>query len=273
MYFLNYFYEYKEIPSRLMDANLKTDLSWVRRLTASNPELTREFVEQLTFTGQIDYDEKRLIEKFNVNQFFDREFFPISFFYLGLLTRHDYFQLRLPNLTIREIFVEYFNEIHQIKRSDNYTPIMQQFLHRPDLELLFAGYWREYVSQLPESVFTNVNENFYRVTFYELCSRYLANWFLWNVERSYPSGRSDLEFVGKYHEQFAGLRWVIEFKYYSNTDFKKFKTTIENFEVQADDKKQVMGYVNDLRKEYPNAQISQYVIYCFGNQGFRVFQV
>src|SRR5689334_7898901 len=77
-----------------------------------------------------------------------------------------------------------------------------------------------------------VNENFYRSTFFELCSRYLSKWFTWNVERSYPSGKSDLEFVGKYHEQFAGLRWVIEFKYYSNSEFRKLNTTIEAFELQ-----------------------------------------
>ena len=27
-----------------------------------------------------------------------------------------------------------------------------------------------------------------------------------------------------------------------------------------------------LRAEYPKAEISKFVIYCFGNQGFRVFQ-
>lgn len=62
---------------------------------------------------------------------------------------------------------------------------------------------------------------FYHITFYELCSRYLSKWFTWNLEYSYPSGKSDLEFVGKYHEKFAGLRWVIEFKYYANAELRK----------------------------------------------------
>ncbi len=83
----------------------------------------------------------------------------------------------------------------------------------------------------------------------------------------------DLEFVGKYHEKFAGLRWVIEFKYFSNTKFKNFDTTLEEFELQAEDTQQIAGYVEGLKKEYPEAQISQFVIYCIGNQGFRVFAV
>ncbi|MDM8532679.1 PD-(D/E)XK nuclease domain-containing protein, partial [Anaerolineales bacterium HSG25] len=97
--------------------------------------------------------------------------------------------------------------------------------------------------------------------------------FTWNVERSYPQGKSDLEFVGKFHEKYAGLRWVIEFKYYSNTELKKLKKTIATFELQEDDTEQIAGYVQGLREEYPEARIRQFVIYCFGNQGFRVFEV
>ena len=273
MYFLDQFTETKTIPRYLIDANLKTDISWVRRLTASNPALTAEFVDQLTLHHVIGYDEKFLVEKFNMYQFFEKGFFPISFFYLGMLTRHDDFYLRLPNLNLREIFVEYFNEIHHIDVSTRYTDIMRGFVTQPNLEQLFAGYWREYISQLPEAIFTQVNENFYRVTFYELCSRYLSNWFTWNMERSYPTGKSDLEFVGKYHERFAGLRWVIEFKYCSNAELRRLNTTIETFTLRPEDSEQIAGYVQGLKREYPEAQIASFVIYCFSNQGFRIFAV
>jgi hypothetical protein len=188
-----------------------------------------------------------------------------------MLTLRDDFYLKLPNLNMRQIFVEYFNEIHHIDVSTQYAEIMQGFVNEPNLEQLFRGYWEKYVSQLPEAIFAQVNENFYRTTFYELCSRYLSRWFLWHVERSYPQGKSDLEFVGKYNEKFAGLRWVIEFKYYSNTALKKSKTSIENWELLEEDTLQIKGYVEGLKKEYPEARISQFVIYCFGNQGFRVF--
>ncbi|MEZ4735441.1 MAG: PD-(D/E)XK nuclease domain-containing protein [Caldilineaceae bacterium] len=167
--------------------------------------------------------------------------------------------------------MEYFNELHQIDVSTRYAEMMQAFVNQPNLELLFAGYWREYISQFPEAIFSHVNENFYRSTFFELCSRYLSRWFTWNMERSYPSGKSDLEFVGKYHEKFAGLHWVIEFKYYSNSEFRKLNTTLAAFTLQAEDTVQINGYVEGLRREYPEAQIAQFVIYCVGNQGFRVF--
>lgn len=273
MFFLSAFCRFKTIPRHLTDLNLKTDISWVRRLTASNPQKTEAFVDRLTLHNTIQYDDILLVEKFNMSQFFEESFFPISFFYLGMLTRQDDFYLRLPNLNMRKIFVEYFNELHCIDVSTRYTEIMQQFVNDLSLPALFAGYWEHYVSQLPEAVFQQVNENFYRTTFYELSSRYLSKWFTWNVERSYPQGKTDLEFVGKYHEKFAGVRMVIEFKYYSNTEFKKLKTTIEKFQVQEQDTRQIAGYVQGLHQEYPEAKISQFVIYCIGNKGFRVFEL
>jgi hypothetical protein len=258
-------------PDFLTDMNLRTDLSWIKRITGANPQLTNEFVDQLTINNIINYDRMFLMQKFNMSQFFEKDFFPISFFYLGTLTKKDDFYLELPNMNMRNIFVEYFNELHQIDVSTRYAEIMQRFVNDLNLKALFTGYWEQYVSQLPEAIFQKVNENFYRTTFYELCSRYLSRWFTWNVERSYPSGKSDLEFVGKYHECFAGLRYVIEFKYYSNAEFKKLKTTIEAFNLQKSDTEQIAGYVQGLKQEYPEAKISQFVIYCFGNQGFRVF--
>ncbi|MBV7332731.1 ATP-binding protein [Chloroflexi bacterium TSY] len=271
MYFLNEFTRYKEMPEYLTDLNLRTDLSWVRRLTSANPGDTEAFVTQLTTQNQIAYDKNFLTTKFNTSQFFEPGFYPISFFYLGMLTQQDNFFLRLPNQNMHQIFVEYFNELHRIDVSTRYAEIMQAFVNRPNLEQLFAGYRNEYLSQFPEAIFTQVNENFYRSTFFELCSRFLSRWFTWNVERSYPSGKSDLEFVGKFHEKFAGLRWVIEFKYYSNSELRKLNTTIDAFELQSEDTTQIAGYVEGLRSEYPEAQIAQYVIYCFGNQDFRVF--
>jgi hypothetical protein len=89
------------------------------------------------------------------------------------------------------------------------------------------------------SLLQQVNENFYRTTFYELCSRYLSSWLAFTVESSYPQGKSDLEFIGKFHEKFAGRRWVIEFKYYSNAELTKMKTTVDKFTIQEADTEQI----------------------------------
>jgi len=185
----------------------------------------------------------------------------------------DGLYMKLPNVNMKKIFTEYFNELHHIDIATRYADMMQSFLDKPDIAALFAGYWKEYVSQLPEAIFRQVNENFYRTTFFELCSSFLSRWLGFTVERSYPQGRSDLEFIGKYHEKFAGMRWVIEFKYFSNAELKRMKTSIEDFTLRPEDTGQLAGYVEGLKGEYPEAKIFQYVIYCFGNQGYRVFQI
>lgn len=273
MHFLKPFTLRKEIPEYLTDENLKIDISWIKRLTASNPEKTEALVDQLTIEGLLPYNDTYLKEKFSMSQFFEESYFPISFYYLGMLTRVDKFTMRVPNTNIRKIYTEYFNELHRIDVSTKYAEMMSSFSKTPDLPKLFTDYWRLYIDQLPEAIFAKVNENFYRTTFYELCSNYLSSWYTWNLERSYPSGRSDLEFVGKFHTEFAGLRYVIEFKYFSNSEIQKQKINIENFELRSEDHQQIDGYCQGLRKEYPEARITKFVIYCFGNQGFKVFEV
>ncbi|MBF0211852.1 MAG: AAA family ATPase, partial [Desulfamplus sp.] len=114
LYFLQYFTHNREIPEILTDMNLKTDLLWIRRITGANPQNTEEFVTKLTTDNIIEYDRSLLTTKFNTFQFFEKGFYPVSFFYLGMLTIHDKFYLKLPNLNMRQIFVEYFNEIHNI---------------------------------------------------------------------------------------------------------------------------------------------------------------
>jgi Predicted AAA-ATPase/PD-(D/E)XK nuclease superfamily len=272
-YFFDQFCRHRKFPRYLTDMNLRTDLSWVKRITHTYPGSTEEFVNHLVIYSSIRYDSSLLINKFDMKQFFDKGFFPISFYYLGMLTIQDDFYLKLPNLNMRQIFVEYFNELHQIDVSTKFAEIMESFVMQPDIESLFAGYWWEYVSQLPEAIFQQVNENFYRTTFYELCCRYLSSWLAFTVESSYPQGKSDLEFIGKFHEKFAGRRWVIEFKYYANADLTKMKTTVDKFTLQEADTEQIRGYATGLRAQYAEARISLHVIYCFGNQGFRVFDV
>ncbi len=273
MYFLDLLCEQQKIPIDLIDLNLRTDLSWVKRITGSNPKTTGEFVHELTVQDTIQYNRNLLVSKFNMNQFFERNFYPISFFYLGMLTKKDEFRLQLPNLSMRAIMVEYFNEMNHVDITTDYGAVQEEFGRNPDLHMLFSRYWELYIKRLPEAIFSQVNENFYRTTFYSFCSQILFSWFTWNIERSYIQGRTDLEFVGKYHERFAGLRWVIEFKYISNTEWKKHKIPIESWNLQEQDRSQILAYAGNLKQEYPQTRIHVFIVYCIGNIGYRIFEI
>lgn len=65
-----------------------------------------------------------LVYKFNIHDFFQPRFYPTSFFYLGMLTLLDDFSLTLPNINMRKIFVEYFNEFNQIDVTTRYRTIV-----------------------------------------------------------------------------------------------------------------------------------------------------
>ncbi len=277
MYFLEKFISYGKIPEYLIDVNLKTDISWVRRLTASNPKNTKELVNQLLINNRLSYNKIALSEKFSMSQFFDKDFYPISFYYLGMLTRWDEQYMCLPNLNMRSIFVDYFNDLYKVDVSTKYAELMAGFIKKPDIPTLFAGYWELYLSQLPESVFQQVNENFYRTTFFELCRQHLSGYFTFALEKSYAGGRTDLEFIGKFHTQFAGLRFLLEFKYYSNARWRKESGksggNISRFQPPEADIKQIKAYEAQWKDEHPEGEHKSFLVYCIGNQGFKVFPV
>jgi hypothetical protein len=301
MYFLKKFITYQKIPEYLIDVNLKTDISWVKRLTASNPGDTEELVNQLLMDNQIPYNKLALLEKFNMSRFFEKSFYPISFYYLGMFTKRDERYMCLPNLNMKSIFADYFNDIYKIDVSSKYAEMMSSFVDNPDIPVLFAGYWELYISQLPEAIFQRVNENFYRTTFFDLCRQHLSGYFTWALESSYASGRTDLEFIGKYHTQFAGLRFLLEFKYYSNARWNKIKrglpvsagkskmnnghtgepgtgkrkkvTKISQFQALEKDIKQLKDYEAEWKKQHPYPGNKSFLVYCFGNQGYRVFPI
>jgi len=260
-----------KLPGDFIDDNLRTDVGWIKRL-ASGEQPARSMLEQILLENALPYDEKMLRSKFNMEQFFERDFYPISLFYLGMLTIKDRFHMTLPNQTMREIFTEYFNTISRIEVSRGYTPYFEQFLTDLNLSKLFSGYWDVYIGQLPAQLFERMNENFFRTTFFELCSRYLARDFTFGVEVNYPSGRSDWEMLGKPDSPFADLKFLVEFKYAP----VKEEATCQWLQLSAprpEDVTQVTAYADDIRRAFPQFTVRRYIIYIVGRKGYRIFSL
>ncbi len=55
--------------------------------------------------------------------------------------------------------------------------------------------------------------------------------------------------------------------------FKKLQCSINDFPLKNEDLVQIEGYVEGVKREYPEAKISTHVIYCFGNMGCKVFDI
>ncbi|MCD4819708.1 MAG: ATP-binding protein [Candidatus Cloacimonetes bacterium] len=260
-----------KIPLEFIDPNLKTDVSWIRRLTLRE-ENAKEMLEKLIFDGELSYDQNMISSSFNMNQFFEKNFYPVSLFYLGMLTFRDDYTMIFPNQTMTKIFADYFNIIEKIEVSSGYTDYFRQFIKDLDLEKLFAGYWETYVKQIPAQCFDKANENFFRTTFYELCTRYLSRNFILNVEVNYPSGRSDWELLGKYHTEYKNLKYIVEFKHFSKVKAQKLKIQ-ELQKPFEEDVIQVQNYAADIIRDFPEYDISKFVIYTISAETFRFFKV
>lgn len=207
-----------------------------------------------------------------MNQLFEKDFYPVSLFYLGMVTFKNDFKVKFPNLSMKRIFTEYFNIIEDIEVSKGYTDIFEKFLVDTNIENLFAGYWKEYVGQLPAQLFDKMNKNFFKTTFFELCTRYLSHIFTFSVETNYPSGRSDWEALGSSHRKYKNLKFLIEFKYCSNENGKK-RNILELAKPIDEDVQQVKRYEADIQNKFPQVNIRTYVIYIVGNTGFKCFEL
>jgi hypothetical protein len=187
-----------------------------------------------------------------------------------MLTFRDEFAMEFPNLTVKTIFTDHFNEIERISVSEGYTDMFRRFLADGDLPALFAGYWARYVGQIPAQAFDKVNENFYRTTFYELCTRYLSRHLTLAIEVNHPCGRSDWEAVGRPEGAFPTTTFVVEFKHLSGADGQRLGVAGWSAP-RAADAAQAAAYAAELKRKHPAHTVRPYVFYTVSHTAFRCF--
>ena len=258
-----------EVPNETIDHNLRMDVNWLRRLARGEKE-TRALLETLMYEGSLPVNMAMLASTFNMQKFFDPAFLPLSLYYLGMLTFQDRFHVGFPNLTVKTLFTEYFNEVENLNVTTGYDGVFEQFLRDHDLEALFGGYWEHYIGQFPAQSFDKVNENFIRSTFYELCTRFLSPDFVFAIEVNHPSGRSDWEAMGRAHTQFEDQAMLIEFKHFTRTEGERLGV-LQWSEARPEDIAQVSGYAADLKRKYPQLAVRRHVVYTVGCEGRNFF--
>ena len=258
-----------EIPNELVDENLRTDIGWLRRL-AQTQENAKEMLDTLLIDNELIYSQADLRSKFNKRKFFEKKFYPVSLYYLGMTTLADAYTMRLPNLTMRSIYMDYYNSLHQITDdARRYARVYQRFTQDRKFEPLVENYFKEYLNLFPAQVFDKINENFIRCSFYELMSRYLSQCFTFALEMNLPSGRADLVMTGMPGTDFHNDCRVVEFKYYKAKDVafvESLNTPIqENVE-------QVNGYARDINIQFPKYKMKTYVVYIAAGRSCKVWE-
>lgn len=258
------------IPPELIDENLRTDINWIRRLTLSSDN-AKEMLDALVIDDGLSYNVADLSSKFNKKKFFEKEFYPVSLFYLGMTTLKNAYRMVLPNMTMRSIYMDYYNQLHKIEgNARRYVPVYELYDSNRSLEPLVQNYFEQYLGQFPAQVFDKINENFIRCSFYELVSRYLSSCYTFAIEQNNSVGRSDFEMTGIPGTDYYTDDRVVEFKYYHAKDARRMLALAEPL---AEHVEQVKGYAADTKQKFPNYHVRSYVVYICANKGWKCWEV
>ena len=211
-----------EIPRTVIDTNIRTDVGWLRRLAGSAAnalERVRAYVERgegesASMSG--------LSAKFGRVKFFSKDFFPYALYYLGLLTFEDDFALAIPNLTIRNMFVDYYDELSEFTNEDearrHFIGAARDLVKNGGTwQNVFEQFWQHYVkARIPAQAYDKMNENFFRTTFASRTWDALPMFYTIEIEYNTPAGRCDFLAVPK--PGLAKDAMLVEFKYFTKKD-------------------------------------------------------
>lgn len=258
------------IPDELIDENLRTDINWIRRLTLSLDN-AKEMLDALVINDELSYNVTDLSSKFNKKKFFDKEFYPVSLFYLGMTTLKNTYQMVLPNMTMRSVYMDYYNQLNRIEgNAQRYVPTYERYHENRSLEPLVQNYFEEYLGQFPAQVFDKMNENFIRCSFYELVSRYLSRCYTFAIEQNNSQGRSDFEMTGIPGTDYYKDDRVVEFKYFRAKEAEKMLLLTTPLPEHVE---QVKGYAEDIKRKFPLYNVRSYVVYICANKGWKCWEV
>ena len=270
-YFLKKFAVNKgEVPEEMIDENLRTDIGWLRRLTLSL-ENSKAMLDALVIDNGLYYNVADLSSKFNKQKFFDKNFYPVSLFYLGMTTLQNNFRMALPNLTMRSIYMDYYNVLNRIDGGANrYVPTYERFVDERDFESLVRNYFEQYLGQFPAQVFDKINENFIRCSFFELVSRYLSSCYTFAIEQNNSEGRADFEMTGIPGTDYYTDDRLVEFKYYKAKEAEKMLGPDAPLPEHVE---QMHRYAEDTLRHFPNYKVRAYVVYICANRGWKCWEV
>ena len=269
-YFFKNYAETASIPPELIDENLRTDINWIRRLTLSLTN-AKEMLDALVIDDELSYNVSDLSSKFNKKKFFEKEFYPVSLFYLGMTTLKSAYRMVLPNMTMLSIYMDYYNQLNKIEgNASRYVPVYELYDSNRSFEPLVQNYFEQYLGQFPAQVFDKINENFIRCSFYELVSRYLSHCYTFAIEQNNSVGRSDFEMIGIPGTDYYTDDRVVEFKYYRSKDADRMLALTEPL---AEHVEQVKGYAADTKRKFPNYHVRSYIVYICANKGWKCWEV
>ena len=276
-YLFNFISEKGRQPMFVIDANVRTDVGWFRRLAGTPGNALNKLREYIERGVGERADTGALSSKFGRAKFFTEEFFPYAMYYLGLLTFQSRFRFNIPNLTIKNMFVDYYDELSEFKNVDEARRAFGDASEALALgdgtwNGLFDAYWLHYVkARIPAQAFDKMNENFFRTTFTSRCLDWLADFYSFETEFNSSEGRCDFLAVPKAGSPKSAQ--LVEFKYFTNAAAEK-GNVLGRAEPDAETVEQALAYRKALaRRPDWNHPIAAAVVEVCGNTGYNWFDL
>ncbi len=268
-------------PTNPIDGNVRTDVSWLERLTGGGKAALEDIRDLVEHDGRISVTPELLDpHSFTKANFFEKRFFAAALYYLGLLTydSEGVSAMRVPNLTVKRILLDYYETLSQYyvgKWADAFSEAIEAFGADGNWSALFAAYWKNYVGRIPARSFGNLTEAFFQLTFSDICWRNLARFYTIHVEPNLHSGLAD--FVAYPIRNDGRAICIVEFKYRKPKAAKRkgwggAKPPVRAT-VTAADQRQVAAYAADVAALHPGRKIEAYVAAIVGNRAYALRRV
>jgi hypothetical protein len=155
LYFFKQILEEGKSPKNIIDLNLRTDYGRLQRLVQNkkNRETLLQIVKDDGIVSEV-------LEKFSIDMLNDDSYFISLLFYMGLLTIHKSYRmkllLRIPNYSIKTLYWEYL--IKQIAERSSEISISSQVLDEAIYTMAMKGDVQQFVAYISENVFSKLSD-------------------------------------------------------------------------------------------------------------------
>jgi hypothetical protein len=216
LYVFEQIQRFKQMPENIVDQNLKTDYSRLRRLVQN--EINRETLIKIIKEGSIVSE---ILEKFSIDRLNDDRYFISLLFYMGLLTVSEKhftgISLCIPNYSIKTLYWEYLGELIRETSPDmhiEYRPLGEAIIAMAmegDLQR-FIGYVSENAfGKLSDYDLQRFDEKYIKILL--LSYLFMSKIYVSMSEYETVPGRADIFLQRNPAGPQARYEWILELKY------------------------------------------------------------
>ncbi len=143
LYFINKFMAEDELPKEMIDINVRSDYSKLKKIIYTNRKLNGNFNTLQTLIGGESISISNLVQDFSALDLEKENNFKSFMFYLGLVTIEDRrlkLNLKIPNETVKRIDIDFLKDALEIEKIftlnvDKLSDYLAEFALNGDIEV------------------------------------------------------------------------------------------------------------------------------------------